>query len=320
MSERNSYLTRRQMIQALTAAGVAGGPLISTLAAAAESGSNTRMAAAVFFDSYATVAWRQALRYAGDDGFVASMPALLHARRNASYDNIIWNTWFTANSEESVVTTEQGNHVVVAVHGGGVFAKPERFERSLRADLSRNNSEGLTGQYAAKISEQEGRDLLQGRLSDGAEIPVYLFDEFKRGIKDLPRRYGVVLDFELAKKTKSGYESFDVLKNDPVMIVRAGGVEAAVAYLDKARARHNTKMMGNWHPFNRIDPDQPQIRILELSGNRGGVGSEGHEGLSWGYGEDYGITGNGGLPDMARYVAVAPRNVSTSLQYLDFEL
>jgi hypothetical protein len=124
----------------------------------------------------------------------------------------------------------------------------------------------------------------------------------------------------MAKKTRSDYERFDVLKNDPIMIVRAGGVEPLAAYIDKARARHNTDIMGNWHPFNRIDPDQPQSRFLEMSGNKGGVGSEGHEGLSWGYGEDYGITGNGGMPDMARYVAVAPRNVSTSLQDLGFEL
>jgi hypothetical protein len=79
--------------------------------------------------------------------------------------------------------------------------------------------------------------------------------------------------------------------------------------------------MGNWHPFNRIDPDQPQLRILELSGNRGGEDSEGkNQGLGWGYGTDNGISGNGGMTDMARYVAVAPRDVSTSLQYLNFEV
>ena len=71
---------------------------------------------------------------------------------------------------------------------------------------------------------------------------------------------------------------------------------------------------------NRIDPDQPQTRILELAGNKGGKGSEGDDqGLGWGYDADYGITGNGGMVNMARYVAVAPRDVSTSLQHLDFE-
>ncbi len=321
---RRETLTRRQMFHVLASVGVGvvASPLMSRQVGADEIGKKhgTRMVAAIFCDSYSTTALRRALRYAGDDGFVASMPQLLHARTNASYDNIIWNTWFTANSEESVVTTPQGNRVVVAVHGGGIFASPERFERSLRADLGRSNSEGLTGQYAAKISETEARDVLRGHLADGREIPVYPFDEFKRGVADLPMRYAVVLDFEMAKKSKSGYESFKVLKDEPNMIVRAGGVEPLAKYLDKARARHNTKVMGNWHPYSRIDPDQPQTRILELAGNRGGKGSEGDDqGLGWGYDADYGITGNGGMVDMARYVAVTPHDMSTSLQYLDFE-
>ena len=316
--------TRRQMVKSLasTGAGVAASLLASRQVTAAEIGNRngTRMVAEVFFESYPTVALRRALRYAGDDGFVASMPQLLHARVDASYDNIIWNTWFSAYSEESVVTTKQGNRVVVTVHGGGIFASPERYERSLRADLSRYNSEGLTGQYAAKISAHEARDVLEGILPDGSKIPVYLFDDFKRGIVDLPMRYAVILDFEVAKKGKRGYESFELLKDDPNMIVRAGGVEALTAYLDKARDRHNTKLMGNSHSHHRIDPDQAQTRLLNLGGNRGGVGSEGKDlGLGWGYDTDDGMGASwpGGL---ARYVAVAPREVSTSLQYLDFEL
>ncbi len=313
-------ITRRQTVNALAlvGAGMVTGPLLSRLAAAADNG--TRMVAEIFFESYATVALRRALRYAGDDGFVASMPQLLHARVNAPYDNIIWNTWFTSNSEENVVTTPQGKHVVVTIHGGGILSSPERLERSLRADLDRSNAEGLTGQYAARISAREARGLLHGELPDGSEIPIYPFDEFKRGIVDLPMHYAVVLDFDLAKKTKSGYESFEVLKDDPNLIVRAGGVESLATYLDKAQARHNTELMGNWHPYNRIDPGQPQTRILELAGNKGGKDSEGKDqGLGWGYDTDYGITGNGGMTDMARYVAVAPRNESTSLRNLDFE-
>jgi hypothetical protein len=278
-----------------------------------------KMEAEIFFESYATVAFQRALRYAGDDGFVASMPALLHARASAPYDNIIWNTWFTANSEENVVTTKQGNHVVVTVHGGGIFAEPARFERSLRADLSRHNSEGITGEYAVKISASEAHDILEGKLPDGSEIPVYMFDEFKRGIAGLPMRYGVVLDFDIARKGRSGYESFDVLKDDPNMIVRAGGVEPLAAYLDKARNRNNTELMGNWHSHAQIDPRQPQARLLHLGGNKGGVGSEGKDqGLGWGYDADDGM-GADWPAGLARYVAVAPHDVSTSLRNLDFK-
>ncbi|MCY3621355.1 MAG: hypothetical protein OXH68_06540 [Gammaproteobacteria bacterium] len=291
------------------------------MALAARDTGDTRMQARMFFEPHIPSALRRALQYAGEDGFVASMPQLLHARTNANYDNIIWNTWFTANSEENIVTTPQGNHVVVAVHGGGILASPERMERSLHADLSRDNPAGLTGQTAIKISPKEARDILQGRLPDSSEIPVYPFAEFKRGVANLPRRYGVVLDFELARQAKRGYERFDVLKDEPNMIARAGGVEPLAAYLDKFQARNNTELMGNWHPYNRIDPDQPQVRIPFLAGNRGGTGSEGKDqGLGWGYDAEYGMGGDASTVGMARYVALAPRNVAASLRDLDFEL
>ena len=278
-----------------------------------------KLEAEIIFEPHVPNALRRALEYAGDDGFVASMPQLLHARANASYDSIIWNTWFTSNSEESVVTTEQGNRVVVAVHGGGIYASPERFEKLYRASVDRSNSEGFTGQYAGKISAREARDVLEGKLPDGTEIPVYPFDEFKRGIKDLPIRYGVILDFEMARKSLRGYETFEALKDEPNMIVRAGGVEANIAYLDKFRDRHNSKLMGNWHPYNRIDSDQPQTRMPFLAGNQGGIYSEGNDPEEWGYDCEYGMGGDACIHNMARYIAVAPRDVSTSLRDLDFD-
>jgi len=241
------------------------------------------------------------------------------ARVNASYDSIIWNTWFTSYSEESVIKTPLGNHVVAAVHGGGIFVSPDRFERSYYADLNYSNTEGLTGQNAAKITEKEARDVLEGRLPDGSEIPVFPFGDFKSGITNLPMRYAVILDYELARKSENGYPTFDTLREDPNMIVRAGGVEPLWAYLDKVRDRHNTMSMGNWHPYNRIDPDQPQTRMVYLAGNKGGVDTEGKDqGLGWGYDAEYGMGGDASMVNMARYITVAPRNGKNCLRHLGF--
>ena len=262
----------------------------------------------IIFEPHIPTALHRALEYAGDEGFVASLPQLLHARTNAPYDNIIWNTWFTANSEECVVKTKQGNHVVVAVHGGGILGSPERFERAVYTDADHRNSEGITGQGAVKIAKQEARDILSGKLPDGTEIPVYPFDEFRRGINDLPIRYGVIIDYKLARKTEKGFTPFGVLKEEPNFIVRAGGVEAAAAYLDKFQARHDTKLTGNFHPFHQIDPDQPQTRVIFLAGNKDGIGSEGD--YNYGYDSEYGIGGYAHMIGIARYVAVAPLDES----------
>jgi hypothetical protein len=189
--------------------------------------------------------------------------------------------------------------------------------------VSRHCETGFTGLFAGKITESEAHNLLDGRLPDGSEIPVFSFDEFKQGVTDLPRRYAVVMDFETAMKCKSGYEPFDDLKVDPLMIVRAGGAEAAAAYLDKAKDRHNTTVTGSWHPFNDIDPQQPQTRVPLLSGNQGGEGTENDDNHLYGYDSEFGMGGdtsihNTSMINVARYVAVAPRDASTELRNLPF--
>lgn len=307
MFEKRTEFTRRRFLRdvVLTGMGAGAASLLH-----AEDTSKAGMKTTIIFEPHIPAALRRALTYAGKNGYVASLPQLLHARVKADYDELVWNTWFTANTEESVVTTPQGNTVVLIVHGGGIFgSSPDRFERSLYADMHRANPEGLTGQTAAKISVDEAHALLSGRLPDGAQIPIYPFAEFEQGIADLPMRYGIVLDFEKARQSKRGFEEFEKLKSDPNMISRAGGVDANAAYLDKFRDRHGTRLMGHWHPYNRIDPLQAQTRIVFLAGNRGGVGSEGkNEGLGWGYDAEYGIGGDASMVGMARYVAVAPRD------------
>ena len=103
---------------------------------------------------------------------------------NAAYDNIIWNTWFTSNSEEV-----RGNHKTGQPSCGSsswwrhilnTGAVPDALPRKRRPFLL---SWAYTGPFAGKISvSREARDVLDGRLPDGSEIPVFSFDELKRGI------------------------------------------------------------------------------------------------------------------------------------------
>ncbi len=295
---------------------------------------NTKMEAAIIFETHLPDALKRALEYAGEDGFVASMPALLHARVNAPFDNEIWNTWFfTSNSEESMVTTPEGNHVAVIVHGGGIFATPSRFRKLYLASTDRHSENGFTGLFGGKILEQEGHDILQGRCPDGTEIPVFSYSEFRNGIADLPRRYAVVMGFETARTSTCGLAPFDALKDDPLMIVRAGGAKAAAAYLDKAREYYGTSVMGSWHRFDDMIPMRPQTWVPFLYDCLGGASDKNnidsskrtdgmmdiwftHYRISRDAG--FGLRADTALINTARYVAVAPRDVSTSVRHLPF--
>ena len=295
---------------------------------------DTKMEAAIIFETHLPDALRRALEYAGDDGFVASMPQLLHARVNAGFDNEIWNSWFfTSNSEESVATTPQGNHVAVVVHGGGIFATPERFRKLYLASVGRSSLDGFTGLFGAKILAREAQDVLDGKLPDGTEIPVFPFDEIKRGGANLPRRYAVVMDFELARTSKCGFASFDDLKDDPLMIVRAGGVEPLAKYLDKAKDYYGTTEMGSWHRYDDLNPDQPQTYVPFLFDCLAGASNKERldpasrqqgNSESWfthyriSRDSGFGLRGDTAMINTARYVAVAPRKVSAGVRYLPF--
>ena len=73
---RDNQLTRRHLVQVGGSVGV--GVATNSFESVAV-GADIRMQAESFFDPYHPTALRWALDYAGDDGFVASLPQLLHA-------------------------------------------------------------------------------------------------------------------------------------------------------------------------------------------------------------------------------------------------
>jgi len=268
--------------------------------------------AVVFNEPHLPDGLRAARAYAGRHGFVVSLPELFAARATAPFDNEVWQNWFTTLSEESVVPGPDGKPVVVLVHGGGILSHPSRIDHVFAPDGSGTTDDGL-GRGAARLSSQEAAGLLDGRLPDGSQIPVYPFARLNAGVPHLPRRYAVVLDFAVARSSHDGYSSFADLERDPLFIARAGGSKAAAAYLERAQARRNTTAMGSWHPFGRINASEPQTRITFMSGNLDGVGSQGGASNPYqGYDSDYGIGGDANIMNRGRFIAVGtPSSVSS---------
>ena len=207
-----------------------------------------------------------------------------------------------------------------SIHGGGIYASPERFERTYRASVDRNSPEGFTGQYSGKISPKEASDALNGKLPDGTEIPIYQFDEFKQGIANLPRRYGVVLDFELARKSTRGFDPFEVLRDEPNLIARAGGVEPWQPISTRRRPGTTRRLWETGTPTIGSIRNSPRPGSCSWPATRAASAARTDDDDDYGYDAEYGIGGDACIHNMARYVAVAPRDVSTSLRYLDFEL
>ena len=231
-----------------------------------------------------SVALREALDYVGVEGVVASMPYLIAGKSQAGKSNCLWKDWFTALSEENIGVDKSGkfvaagNPVVVTVHGGGILT-PDRIMQAY--------SEGLTGQNAAKLRDEEFDNLLEGVLPSGESVGIYTVEDVQDGrIPNLFGRYAVVMDFETAKSKSSGFHSKIDFMNNELVFARAGTLDYLDVYFDKAKDSEGK--VGNWHRLNEIDPNQPQGRVLFLDNNY------------------VGLMGYGSLSDGGRFVGVAP--------------
>lgn len=219
-----------------------------------------------FYDDSLPTALRNAKKHATPKGIVATMPHLISGRALSDKSNYLWQNWFTAQTEENIgidkkgTYTTKGKPVLIIVHGEGILT-PERIEKTYEDEL--------TNEYAAKLAEQEIDDLLEGKLPNGENIKLHSFKDFKKETAKLPLKYGIVIDFAIAKKTKSDYHNKKAFLKNPLVIARAGGEEYLERYFDKQKSED--EQVGNWHPFNSIDPLQYQGRLLFLYSNYNGL-------------------------------------------------
>ena len=208
-----------------------------------------------FYGKTIADALQQAQVYDKDNdnkGHIASLPEIFHARVMSLENSFVCTNWFTAMSEEIVGTTQSGSKLLVVEHGGGIFSTHERIRKIERRGL-------ING--AGRLSQRDFNNLLNGKLPDGKEIPVYSYADFiDQG--NLPRKYGIILDFDRIKSIQSGLNDIDSLYENPLIIARAGGQEQAREYLDKVKQIYQEKDLRLYHPFQRVDASKAQGRVL----------------------------------------------------------
>lgn len=222
------------------------------------------------------VAFEQALNYAGKKGIVLTMPELIKARIKAKDDHEYWGNWYCVHSEENIGIDKKGifykkdDPVLVVVHGGGILT-PDRINTAI--------GEGLID-GSVKYTDQEFSKLLEGKLPDKSEIPLYNIEQITKGVDPLPHRFGVVMPYALAQETNSGYYKKDAFLENPLVIARNGGKSNLEAYFDRASDLDGD--LGNNHPFNGRDASTPQGRVLFLYSRYDGlVGSNNLSSYGW---------------------------------------
>ncbi|MBU4456455.1 MAG: hypothetical protein KKA65_03050, partial [Nanoarchaeota archaeon] len=194
-----------------------------------------------------------------------------------------WQKWYTVHTEENIGIDQKGRFhtanepVLVLVNGGGILT-PDRIMKAYDGGLVNNS---------AKYEPQEFDNLLDGKLPGGSLIELFSFEDIKKGVLNLPHRFGVVMPYSTAQDTKSGYHQKKAFMENPLVIARAAGQENLESYYKMAKDSDGD--LGCYHPFKNRDASVPQGRVLFLVNNYIGLG------------------GNYDLNDYGRFVGVAPK-------------
>ena len=218
-----------------------------------------------FYDAKMPIALRKAEVYAGSSGIVVNLLEFIAAKAKADKSHPFWNDWYTVQTEEDIGIDKTGKFytrrtpILVVMHGGGILI-PERIEAAYTIGL-------LDG--SAKFQENEFEDLLKGNIY-GKSFPLYRIEEVKKGISNLPHQFGVVMPYEMAQRTTSGFHQKDPFLKNPLVLARAASsLDHLENYYEKAKALDND--LGNWHPFENRDASVPQGRVLFVDDAGGGL-------------------------------------------------
>lgn len=162
-----------------------------------------------------------------------SFPDVLNVRsQSVSHDRNTYDFYgiwghVIGNSEEMSYTTTAGTPVFIVAHNTLSSSRINKIFSSLEhpGDVE------MAGYHAASLNEKH--DFLDGKLSDGTEIPVLPYSEFEK-LSDPPDKYSVVVDDDdsvwmgpEARLTPS--EAI----NNPLLVARAGGKKTLDQYINR---------------------------------------------------------------------------------------
>jgi len=236
------------------------------------------------------IALSQALHYATPEGYVATLPELIAAKIKAKKNHELWLKNYHVHTEENIGIDKKGLHykkndpILVIVNGGGILT-PERIIQAYNEKLIHNK---------AKYSNEEFDKLLEEKLPDNTKIKLYPFEEIIKGMSNLPHKFGIVMPYEIAKKSYSGFFKKEGLLKNPLAIARAGGIENLEKYFELAKTSDGE--LGCYHSFPSENISIPLGDLLSIQSNYCGI-------------QSVSINNNSG-----HFFAVAPKIINNQLK------
>lgn len=186
-------------------------------------------------------AWKQAAKFAGEGGRMATMPDIIASRLETKPSDVPWETYFTTTTAEYFGRSKQGNLILIVAHGVGPMSTLDGICKA----YSWEYKDGSRNHRGGRITKQEFWELEAGKFGE-----VNIID-----IADYCRRYE--------------YPFIQVLRSsealtDPVIRARFGpeAEKYVLAHTEHARAWHREQ--AGLDPENKCkSPEADHQRFLD---------------------------------------------------------
>jgi hypothetical protein len=128
-------------------------------------------AMAFFHEDGFVPAWKQAARFAGNKGHIATLPDIIEARINTNSEDVPWGMYFTTLSAEYMGYSKGGKRILIVAHGVGPMSTMDGVVEAYSfefKDQTRNCRGG-------RITKKQFADLESGKYG---KVSIVDFDSY----------------------------------------------------------------------------------------------------------------------------------------------
>lgn len=191
------------------------------------------------------------------DYFFVTLPELIAARSKVHKSHLVWDS-LAVHTEENIGFDHKGRFyskhtpVAVIVNGGGIISEGiDKILYFYPSILKIKN-------YHTDLFDK----LLDGKLPDGSSIELYSFEDIKKGVSNLPHKFGVVVPYSKVVNTATNLDFKENFMKNPLVIARNGGLNNLEEYFDRLE-----ETMAEVYPYKGETVEVPGfVKITHVNG------------------------------------------------------